>query len=89
MEIKTTNEIFRYADSIPDDAKYDEIHEKFLDTKWVKVDDLKKYLDKRIERYISYCIKCHKDSEIMCACHDVQFELLRLYNLDELSEVKK
>ena len=49
---KTTNEIFKDADSIPDDVRFDEIHEKYLDAFWYsqsEVDSLRQKLKEELQ----------------------------------------
>jgi hypothetical protein len=77
IETKTTEQIMKH------EYPYGE------EVKWVRVSDVRAYLDMKIQKYISYCIKNHKvieedEEQLQCSCADIQIELLRLFN--ELSK---
>lgn len=42
MKSKTTQDIISYNDTIPDDARFDDVHEKYLELEWYKVEDVRK-----------------------------------------------
>lgn len=62
-DVMNTSEIIEHEGSFPSDARFDEVHEKFMDTDWVRLDAEVKYLNQllssldnlkfKIEKHIS------------------------------------